>query len=259
MEGFCCPCITAVRVDLQQMESDRSFMPSASLMKISAAQLHPPLSMGCSTVFPHSSEHCLIAGYRGRVPSSCSHPSSCQHPRQSMGFARVSFLYPSLIFSPTIRFLSFSCLVFAKFGLIERRRIPSVGLSLFLHFCMGLATFVVTPLLFFASSLFIPPLVQNLRHSCAASDDPFLLILRSSSGLEGLHRARHGLGEEVVDCIGRLLGIHKASELRLVLLKRVLDNAFHFWLFVHPAVQHAYMASADHAGSSLAFSRLQHF
>ena len=101
--------------------------------------------------------------------------------------------------------------------------------------------------------------LEKLRHLCLASDDPFLLILRSSSGLEGLHRARHGLDEEVVDCIGRLLGIHEVSELRLVLLKRVLDSAFHFRLFsMQPSSTHT-LPVADHAGSSLAFSRLEHF
>ena len=215
--------------------------------------------MGCSTVFPRSSEHCLIAGIVVRCHLLAPIPRPANILDSRWASHATSFFIASLICSPTIHFLSFSCLVFAEFGLTEGRRIPPVGLSLFLHFCLGLPTFVGTVLLFFASSLLVPPLVQKLRHLCAASDDTFLLILRSSSGLEGLHRARHGLDEEVVHCIGNLLGIHEVSELRLVLLKRVLDSAFHFRLFFHPAVQHAHMASADHAGSSLAFSRLEHF
>ena len=40
-------------------------------------------------------------------------------------------------------------------------------------------------------------------------------------------RARHGHDEEVIDRVGRLLGIHEVVELRLVLLKRLLDTAYH--------------------------------
>ena len=43
--------------------------------------------------------------------------------------------------------------------------------------------------------------------------------------------ADHGLDEEVIDRVGRLLGIHGVVEIQLVLLKRLFDTAYHLPIF----------------------------
>ena len=226
VEGLSSPCVTATRFDLQQMESDRSFFIAFHFIE---EKIRSPLHLRRWDVRRFSSFLRALSyrGYRGKVSSSCSHPSSCQNPRRSMASRASPIFTASLSCSPKIRFLSFSCLFFARFRLMEKSRFPSVNLSLILRFCFGVHHIRGhTP-------FFSPPLFSfllcfgSLRYVCAISDHPLLLILRSSSGLEGLHRARHGLDEEVVDCIG-LLGIHEVIELRRVLLKRVLGSAFHF-------------------------------
>ena len=119
------------------------------------------------------------------------------------------FCTAPLICSPTIRFLSFSCLVFAEFW-ADRETASSLCWSVALPALLLGARHIRgdTPSLLRLPSFHSSFCLEKLRHLCLASDDPFLLILRSSSGLEGFHRARHCLDEEVVDCIGRLLGIH---------------------------------------------------
>ena len=65
---------------------------------------------------------------------------------------------------------------------------------------------------------FIPPLLQEPRYLCEASDHPFLLVFRSS-GQEGLHCARL-FGKEVVDRDST-----RWSNCALFFFKRLLDSA----------------------------------
>ena len=100
---------------------------------------------------------------------------------------------------------------------MERRRVFSVNLSLTLRFSLRLLSF-------------ISPLLQELRYLRTASDDPLLLIFWSP-GLEGLQHARHCFDEEVIDRVGRLFGVHEVVNIGLVLIKRLLDSAWHFGPF----------------------------
>ena len=138
-------------------------MLSTSLLKGSHYPLHPPLSVDCSRGLL-SSEHCRAAGILARV----LHLAAIPYPASSLD-RRASRASPvfgaSWSCSPTIRVLSFSCLLLAKCKLTEDAEFHRLGGRSHVH---GRTPFLARLL------SFISPLCSKRRYLCAVSGFPFL-------------------------------------------------------------------------------------
>ena len=90
---------------------------------------------------------------------------------------------------------------------------------------------------------FTSPLLQELRYLCTPSDHPLLLIFRSSVALVTVTMKKSSIASAVFSVSTRWSNFALFSSSASI--PPVTSNPF------HPAVQHAFMASADHAFSCL--------
>ena len=128
--------------------------------------------------------------------------------------------------SSKTRFLSLSCLFFAKLRPIPKRRIPSVRLSFTLRFCSGFHIFMIASLLFHSLSLF--RLCFGRFDTCARfltthySPSSCLLATKDFIALVTVLMKTSLITLTVYLCVNEVV------ELRLVLRARLLHSVYHF-------------------------------